>query len=120
MPIQHQMASIAAWRDEAHVKHNRELYREKFAAVIEILKPVLDVKLPDASFYLWIRTPVSDEDFARALFEQENITVLPGSYLSRENNGHIPGKDHVRMALVATLDECVAAAEKIKRFVENM
>jgi len=120
MPIQHQMASIAAWRDEAHVKHNRELYREKFAAVIEILKPVLDVKLPDASFYLWIRTPVSDEDFARALFKQENITVLPGSYLSRENNGHIPGKDHVRMALVATLDECVAAAEKIKRFVENM
>jgi N-succinyldiaminopimelate aminotransferase len=120
MPIQHQMASIAAWRDEAHVKHNRDLYREKFAAVIEILKPVLDVKLPNASFYLWIKTPCPDEDFARGLFEQQNITVLPGSYLSRENNGHVPGRNHVRIALVATLDECVAAAEKIKRFVENM
>jgi len=120
MPVQHQMASIAAWRDESHVKQNRDLYREKFTAVIEILKPVLDVKWPDASFYLWIKTPGSDESFARGLYEQENITVLPGSYLSRENNGHIPGENHVRMALVATLEECVAAAEKIKRFVENM
>ena len=66
------------------------------------------------------KPPGSDEDFARGLFEQENITVLPGSYLSRDNNGHIPGKNHVRMALVATLEECVSAAEKIKRFVENM
>jgi len=120
MPIQHQMASIAAWRDEAHVKQNRDLYREKFTAVIEILKPVLDVKLPDASFYLWTKTPGSDESFARGLYEKENITVLPGSYLSRENNGHIPGENHVRMALVAKLEECVAAAEKIKHFVENM
>jgi len=120
MPIQHQMASIAAWRDEAHVKQNRDLYREKFTAVTEILKPVLDVKLPDASFYLWTKTPGSDESFARGLYEKENITVLPGSYLSRENNGHIPGENHVRMALVAKLEECVAAAEKIKHFVENM
>jgi N-succinyldiaminopimelate aminotransferase len=120
MPIQHQMASIAAWNDEKHVQQNRDLYRKKFAAVIDILKPVLDVKLPDASFYLWIKTPVSDEEFARRLFEQENVTVLPGSYLSRDNNGHTPGKNHVRMALVATLEECIEAAQKIKRFCENM
>jgi N-succinyldiaminopimelate aminotransferase len=120
MPIQHQLASIAAWQDENHVRKNRDQYREKFATVIDVLSPVLDVKQPEASFYLWIKTPVSDETFARQLYEQENITVLPGSYLSRENNGHVPGKNHVRLALVATLDECVKAAEKIKRFVENM
>ena len=120
MPIQHQMASIAAWRDESHVQLNRDLYKKKFRDVIDILSPVLNVSQPEAAFYLWVPTPVSDETFARDLFDQQNITVLPGSYLSRVNNGINPGQNHVRMALVADYEECILAAQKVKTFCENL
>lgn len=120
MPVQHQLASIAAWDDESHVLQNREIYREKFDKVIAILKPVLDVKQPDASFYLWAKTPINDELFAQKLFEEQNLTLLPGSYLSREIEGVMPGENYVRMALVATLDECLEGAKRIRQFVEGL
>jgi N-succinyldiaminopimelate aminotransferase len=115
-----QMASIKAWHDEKHVRENRDLYRQKFAAVLEILSPVLAVTAPDASFYLWPQTPVDDETFTRELFAQQNVTVVPGSYLSREANGINPGANRVRMALVAPLQECVEAALRMRRFIENL
>jgi len=118
LPVQH--ASIAAWRDEAHVKENRAIYRNKFAAVHEILNEVLDVAMPPAGFYLWPRTPIAGETFARDLFADQNVTVLPGSYLSRESGGVDPGRDHVRLALVAPLEECVEAALRIKEFVQSL
>jgi N-succinyldiaminopimelate aminotransferase len=118
LPVQE--ASVAAWRDEQHVLRNRELYREKFGRVIAELAPVLDVKMPDAGFYLWARTPVADDTFARRLFEQEHVTVLPGSYLSREVAGLNPGANRVRMALVASVEEAVQAAMRIRRFVESL
>jgi N-succinyldiaminopimelate aminotransferase len=117
MPVQVQQASRLAWRDEAHVRANRAAYREKFAAVHTVLAEVLDVTLPPAGFYLWPKTPVADEAFARRLFAEENLTVLPGSYLSRDAHGLNPGAGHVRLALVAELDECIDAAERIRRFV---
>lgn len=120
MPPPTQHASIAAWRDEAHVKENRRLYREKFAAVLEILQPVLNVSQPPASFYLWPETPVAETDFARELFAREHITVVPGSFLSREANGANPGAQRVRIALVAELNECIEAAQRIRRFIENL
>ena len=120
MPVQHQMASITAWRDEDHVRANRDLYREKFDAVLDILTPVMDVQRPEAGFYLWAKTPVSDEDFARGLFDQQHVTVLPGSYLSREIDGLNPGHGHVRMALVATPEECIEAAKRIRAFAETL
>lgn len=120
MPPVHQIASIEAWNDESHVKKNRQLYVKKFAAVIEILSPVIEVKLPDAGFYLWLNTPVDDETFARDLYAQQNVTVLPGSYLSRESDGINPGQDHVRMALVAPFDECVTAANRIKQYIQSL
>lgn len=120
MPPVHQVASIEAWNDETHVKQNRELYTKKFDAVIDILSPVIKVTLPDAGFYLWLNTPVDDETFARDLYAQQNVTVLPGSYLSRESDGINPGKDHVRMALVAPLDECVTAANRIKQYIQSL
>lgn len=113
----HQLASIAAWQDEAHVEHNRARYREKFTAVLSILEEVLPVSAPQAGFYLWPQVPGSDEDFARALKQRQNVTVLPGRYLSRPVDGLDPGAGHVRMALVATLDECVEGAERIRRFL---
>ena len=117
MPPVHQAASIEAWNDEEHVKNNRELYVKKFAAVIEILDTVIDISLPDAGFYLWLNTPVDDEKFAAELYKKQNVSVLPGSYLSRESNGINPGKNHVRMALVAPLDECITAANRIKQYI---
>jgi N-succinyldiaminopimelate aminotransferase len=120
MPPPTQMASIKAWNDETHVIENRALYRQKFKAVIDILSPVLPVEAPDGAFYLWVETPISDTDFARGLFEQQNVTVLPGSYLSREAHGINPGKNRIRMALVADLDECVEAATRIHTFVSTL
>ncbi|WP_417581682.1 succinyldiaminopimelate transaminase [Nitrincola sp.] len=120
MPIQHQIASTAAWQDEAHVIDNRNLYREKFTAVIDILAPVMDVTQPPASFYLWAPTPIDDESFTRGLLQSQNLTVLPGRYLSREVDGVLPGANYVRMALVATVDECVEAATRIRRYVESL
>ncbi|MFV8781837.1 succinyldiaminopimelate transaminase [Microbulbifer sp. SA54] len=115
MPVPTQFASMAAWQDEQHVQQNRELYRQKFDAVLEILADCLDVGRPEASFYLWPR--VGDgETFARELFQQQNITVLPGAFLAREASGINPGADYVRMALVATLEECVDAAKRIRSF----
>jgi len=119
MPVHHQLASIAAWQDEDHVKENRALYQKKFADVIDILSPVCEVTKPDASFYLWFKTPASDEDFAKHLFEKQNITVLPGRYLSREADGVNPGSGHVRMALVAPYDECIEAARRIRDFLSE-
>ena len=120
MPLQHQMASIAAWNDETHVVENRRLYREKFDAVLDTLGGCLAVRRPDAAFYLWPKTPIADTDFARGLFDQQHVTVLPGSYLSRSVNGHNPGAGHVRMALVAPLDACVDAARRIKTYTESL
>lgn len=118
MPVTNQLASIAAWNDEAHVKANRDAYRAKFDAVLKILDGIVDVERPDASFYLWAKTGnMSDVDFAQRLFAEQNITVLPGRYIAREANGVNPGENHVRMALVATVEECVEAAERIKQFV---
>ncbi len=115
-----QAATIAAWNDETHVIENRRLYAEKFAQVVAILKPVLPVVMPDAGFYLWIRTPIADTDFAQQLYRDYNVTVLPGSYLAREAQGVNPGKDFVRLALVANTAETVEAARRIAEFVTTL
>jgi N-succinyldiaminopimelate aminotransferase len=119
MSLAVQAASEKAWQDEAHVVANRDAYREKFAAVVEILQPVLPVQAPDASFYLWPEVPGSDTEFARELFAQEHVTVLPGSFLSRDTAAGNPGRNHVRLALVAPLEDCIEAAKRIRRFVES-
>ncbi len=116
-----QAASIAAWQDEAHVVENRRLYREKFAAVLPILQPALPVEMPEAGFYLWAETPaqgetgarMADTAFARHLYRNYNVTVLPGSYLARDAHGMNPGSGRIRIALVAPLTECVEAAQRI-------
>jgi len=120
MPVHHQLASIAAWNDEAHVAANRALYNEKFKAVLDILGEPLKVSAPDAGFYLWPKTPVDDETFARRLKAEENVTVLPGRYLSRTVDGRNPGKNRVRMALVAELDQCIEGARRIRALIERL
>ena len=129
LPPPTQAASIKAWGDEQHVIDNRARYCEKFDAVLDILSPVLEVQRPDAGFYLWSKTPdiagMDDETFTRDLFAQQNVTVVPGSYLSREAanaDGKIinPGANRLRMALVAPLEECIDAAQRIRHYVETL
>jgi N-succinyldiaminopimelate aminotransferase len=112
-----QAASIAAWKDESHVIENRRLYAEKFNAVTPMLSKVLEVEMPDAAFYLWARSKESDTELAVKLYRDLNITVLPGSYLARETHGINPGQNFVRLALVASLDECIEAVNRIKQLL---
>jgi N-succinyldiaminopimelate aminotransferase len=120
MPIPTQLASIAAWNDDAHAAANRALYREKYARVLPILQPVLDVVEPDGGFYLWPNVQRDDETFTRDLFATQNVTILPGSYLARATRGvENPGRQRVRISLVASVDECVTAAQRIRTFLEK-
>jgi len=112
-----QAASIVAWNDEAHVLDNRNQYREKFDAILEILSPIINVQKPDASFYLWADVGMDDEVFTREIFEQQHLNVVPGSYLSRDVDDMNPGMNRIRMALVAELNECIEAANRIADFL---
>ncbi|MGZ5039054.1 MAG: succinyldiaminopimelate transaminase [Usitatibacter sp.] len=111
-----QMASIAAWKDEAHVIENRRLYREKFAAFFERVNPALPLSMPQAAFYFWANVGGDDTAFARELFREAGITVLPGSYIGREAHGVNPGRGHVRMALVSSIEEALEAANRVAQF----
>jgi N-succinyldiaminopimelate aminotransferase len=115
-----QTATIAAWKDEAHVADNRSLYAEKFSKVMDILSPTLPVTKPDAGFYLWVRTPIADTVFAQQLYRDYNVSVLPGSFLAREAQGVNPGTNFVRLALVANLDETLEAARRIAEFTQKL
>jgi len=120
LPMPVQIASVRAWDDEHHVVENRRLYQQKFQAVMEILGPVMDVHYPPAAFYLWPETPVDDERFAKELYAEQNLTVLPGSYLSRLTSSGDPGKNRVRISLVASVAECAEAAQRIRSYVESL
>jgi N-succinyldiaminopimelate aminotransferase len=120
MPLPTQQASILCWKDEEHVQENRRVYREKFQNFIDILGPVLEIATPPASFYVWLKAPFEDDEkFAVDLYQQQNISVLPGSYLSRTTGQANPGHGYVRIALVAPLDECIEAARRIRTFMNE-
>ncbi|WP_299874005.1 succinyldiaminopimelate transaminase [uncultured Cocleimonas sp.] len=113
-----QMASIAAWNDEQHVKENRDQYRAKFDAVLGILQQVMEVDKPEAGFYLWPDVKMNDEIFTRDVYAQQNLKVVPGSYLARNVDGINPGENRIRMALVATIEECIEGAERLRDFIK--
>jgi N-succinyldiaminopimelate aminotransferase len=119
-----QAASVAAWNDEQHVVENRAKYIAKFNQITPMLAEVLDVQLPDAGFYLWARVDkrvaISDTEFAKRLYAEYNVTVLPGSYLARDAHGSNPGRNRIRMALVAEVEECLEAAQRIVKFTQNL
>jgi len=120
LPPATQTASTAAWSDEVHVIENRRLYREKFEQVLQLLSATLAPQKPQAGFYLWAQTPIADPEFARRLYAEQNVTVLPGSYLARAAAAGNPGENRVRMALVAPLDECVDAAHRINSLIATL
>ena len=115
-----QAASAAAWSDETHVVENRRLYAQKFSSSIALLSDVMAVQMPDAGFYLWIKTPIDDTEFTKRLYQDYNVTVLPGSYLARDAHGMNPGKNYVRIALVASLRECIEAMNRINSLVTQL
>ena len=120
MSVTVQRASIAAWRDEAHVIANRSLYAEKYRQALPLLRGPLEAYRPDGGFYLWMRVPIEDAEFTRRLQRDYNVLVLPGSYLGREIDGINPGRNYVRLALVQPLAECVDAIQRIVRFSESL
>jgi N-succinyldiaminopimelate aminotransferase len=120
MSLPVQQASIAAWRDELHVRDNRRLYAEKFAAALPMIEAPLSAYMPEGGFYLWVRTPIDDCDFARRLQHEYNVLVLPGSYLAREAHGRNPGRNYVRIALVASREECIEAIARIRQFAHTL
>jgi N-succinyldiaminopimelate aminotransferase len=120
MSLPVQRASIAAWGDEVHVEENRKLYREKYKAVLSMITSPLHTEMPDGGFYLWVRTPIDDAEFARRLHAEYNVLVLPGSFLARASATGNPGKNHVRIALVAPLEECVEAAGRLMQFSRKL
>lgn len=120
VPLPTQLASVAAWQDDAHVAANREHYRRKFRAAEEILGPVTELHIPPAAFYLWLKTPSDDEHFARELFARQNVTVLPGTYLSRDTEHGNPGKGYVRISLVPDVDVCAEALGRIRDFMQSI
>ncbi|HET7672477.1 MAG TPA: succinyldiaminopimelate transaminase [Burkholderiales bacterium] len=120
MSLPVQAASIAAWNDEAHVSENRRLYAEKYKACLPLVRSPLRTEMPDGGFYLWIRTPIDDTEFARRLYAQYNVLVLPGSYIARESGGVNPGAKHIRVALVPPLAECVQAIERISHLAQSL
>jgi len=120
MSLAVQQASIAAWADEQHVRDNRRLYAEKYRAVLPLIRSPLRTYMPDGGFYLWMQTPIDDCDFARRLHRDYNVLVLPGSYLARDAHGANPGKNHIRIALVAPLAECTEAVRRIVEFTGRL
>ena len=120
MPPANYAASLAAWGDEAHVIENRRLYREKFDAVLKVFGTSVSATRPEAAFYLWLPTPIPDTEFARRLYAEFNVSVLPGTFLAREARGVNPGQGYVRIALVASTEECVEAAQRIKEFFKRL
>ncbi|MGF1644624.1 MAG: succinyldiaminopimelate transaminase [Thiotrichales bacterium] len=120
LPPPTQAVSAALWRDEDHVRESRARYRARFAAVCATLTDVLPVQIPPAGFYLWPRLPLDGEDFARRLYAEQHVVVLPGEYLARAAHGNNPGRDHVRIALVATLEDCVEAATRIHETLKKL
>lgn len=120
MSLPTQYASIAAWSDETHVIDNRNKYNDKFNSVIDLFDNVLPCTRPEAGFYLWPKIPMNDEVFSKVLFSKKNILTLPGTYLARTINGYNPGENRVRLALVATKQECVEAASRISNFLRNL
>ncbi len=120
MSIAVQRASIAAWNDEQHVRENRRLYAAKFSAVLPMIEKHMKAQRPDGGFYLWIRTPIDDAEFARGLQRDYNVLVVPGNFLAREAHGENPGKNHVRIALVAPIEECIEAVGRMMQFAKAL
>ena len=120
MPIPAQKASAVAWNDDAHVAANRALYRRKFDLARDILGSVTDIEIPPAAFYLWMKTPIDAEEFVRRLYDEQNLTLLPGTYLSRDTANGNPGEGRVRISLVPDLARCEEALHRIRRFIETL
>lgn len=120
MALHQQAASQAAWRDEVHVAKNRQLYRQKYDAVIPLLGKKFNFIKPDSGFYLWLETPIDDLEFTRSLYRDQNLLVIPGSFLARDVAGENPGNQRIRLALVSSVESCVQAAERLCDHVKTL
>lgn len=120
LPRLAQMASALAWQDDEHARDNRRRYQRKFEQARQHLEPVAPLELPDGGFYLWLPVPRGDdEDFARRLYADEGLVVLPGRYLSRATDLGDPGEGFVRVSLVPEESECEVALKRLAGFYHH-
>ncbi len=110
LPLPLQKTAALAWNDEDHVKEFRKIYKENFL----IAKEILGIDIPEATFYLWIE--VEDElKFTKELYREENIKVLPGSFLGRGGMG----QNYIRIALVENSTKTKEVLLRLKKFISR-
>jgi succinyldiaminopimelate transaminase len=108
-------ASVALWNEETHVEANRAAYRRKFDIAQNIIGNRLGFYRPAGGFYLWL--DVGDgEQAAQRLWREAAVRVLPGRYLTRENDNASTeaGAPYIRVALVETKDLTRTAMERLR------
>ena len=117
MPLHVQKASIAAWKDEAHVANNREYYCKNFHAAAKIFGDLPNYKQPEAGFFIWLKISKCDQQFTKDLYNLHKILVMPGTFLARGANGMNPGTNYIRIAMVHDYKKCIKGLEKIKDYL---
>jgi len=120
MALHHQAASTAAWQDETHVAKNRQLYRQKYDAMMPILEKQFSFIKPDSGFYLWLETPIDDQAFTKGLYKDQNLVVVPGSFLARDTGAGSPGQNRIRLALVSSVEACTQAAKRLCNHAKSL
>ena len=100
--------------DDEHCEQMRNSYQRKGQMLLESLRSIgLDVKGPEATFYIWQKVPGSDIEFAKKLLDPEiGIVVTPGSLISDECewSGKPQSDDPVLGAVEGMMDQAVGGA----------
>ena len=113
LPLPLVRVAETVWADEDHVIENRRQYVEKYAIADEVFAGVQGYESPQAGFFLWL--PVTDgEEAALKLWQETGVRVLPGAYLAKDTPAGNPGKNYIRVAMVAPKDEMQRGLEHIR------
>ena len=110
-----QMASTWAWNDNKHVEENRIEYDKRYEAAISCLDSSENIIRPEGGFYIWLKLPCDDKDFAVSLFAKQGVLALPGSYLGKEIEKHNPGEGFLRLAVVHDIETVIKAFSAVNK-----
>ncbi|SFX42436.1 Aspartate/methionine/tyrosine aminotransferase [Paracoccus pantotrophus] len=117
LPLPVQRVSAMAWGEEDHVEASRALYQQKYRIADRVLGNVPGYQPVQGGFFLWLPVPESvgdGEDAAKKLWAEAGIQVLPGAYLARDTEAGNPGRNFIRVALVAPAEQTEAALNRLK------
>ncbi len=115
-----QMAGVEALScDQSIVKAEIQKYRECRDYVVDRLKKIPNIKytIPEGSHYIFIgieSTGIDDKVFCYKLLDEENVSVLPGSYFGSY------GTNYIRLCFPRQRDELEEVLNRIERFIKNI